>query len=164
MTYSSEFYEQILAEEAELRVTSFDREDAWQLGSRMRAAAADRALPVTVGIVLGGQRVFHAALEGTSADNDAWLERKTAVVLRYGHSSLGVGEQFRVQGKDFDRDSRLDVDRYAAHGGVFPLALAGGTLLGAAGVSGLPQRDDHAFVVGQLREFLAARRRAAAGW
>ena len=157
MTYAPELHEQILAEEAELRVASFGKEDAWRLGCQMRAAAAERGLPVAVGIMLGGQRVFHAALEGSSADNDGWLARKTAVVLRYGRSSLGVGEQFRVRGRDFDRDSRLDPGQYAAHGRVFPLVLVGGALLGAVGVSGLPEREDHDFVVEQLRGFLAAR-------
>lgn len=155
MSYPRDLHDQILAEEAELRLDGFGVDDAWVLGSRMRQAAGDRALPIAVGIVLGRQRVFHAALPGSSADNDDWLERKTAVVLRYGRSSLGVGEQFRVDGKDFDVASRLDPSRYAAHGGVFPLALRQGALLGAVGVSGLPQREDHAFVVEQLRAFLA---------
>ncbi|WP_448070997.1 heme-degrading domain-containing protein [Georgenia yuyongxinii] len=157
MTESTTFHDQLLAEEAELRVPTFGKDDAWALGSQMRVAAAERRLPVVIGIVLGGQRAFHTALEGSSADNDAWLARKTAVVLRYGRSSMGVGEQFRVAGGDFDRDSRLDPAAYAAHGGVFPLVHTGGTLLGAVGVSGLPQRADHEFVVTQLRRFLATR-------
>ena len=157
MGYPSDLYEQILAEEAELRLDSFGVDDAWVLGAQMRRVAADRSLPVAIGIALGQQRVFHAALPGSSADNDEWLARKTAVVLRYGHSSLAVGEQFRLQGKDFDVDGRLDTARFAAHGGVFPLALCrGGALLGAVGVSGLPQREDHAFVVEQLSNFVAA--------
>lgn len=157
MSYPRDLHEQILAEEAELRLDGFGADDAWMLGSQMRRTAADQGLPVAIGIVLGRQRVFHAALPGSSADNDEWLARKTAVVLRYGRSSLGVGEQFRVEGKDFDVASRLDPSRYAAHGGVFPLVLRrGGALLGAVGISGLPQREDHAFVVEQLRVFLAA--------
>jgi uncharacterized protein (UPF0303 family) len=157
MSYPTDLHDQILAEEAELRVDRFGVDDAWSLGSRMRQAAAERGLPVAIGIVLGRQRVFHTALPGSSADNDDWLARKTAVVLRYGRSSLGVGESFRIDGKDFDDASRLDPARYAAHGGVFPLVLRqGGALLGAVGVSGLPQREDHAFVVEQLRAFLAA--------
>ena len=108
MGYPSDLYEQILAEEAELRLDSFGVDDAWVLGAQMRRVAAERSLPVAIGIVLGQQRVFHAALPGSSADNDEWLARKTAVVLRYCHSSLAVGEQFRLQGKDFDVDGRLD--------------------------------------------------------
>src|SRR5690349_17026220 len=65
--------------EEKLTLTRFDLADAWALGSRMRAAAADRALPVVIGITLGEARVFHTALRGSSADNDGWLERKTRV-------------------------------------------------------------------------------------
>ena len=147
--------EQLHAEELELRFTDFTIDDAWTLGARMRAAAAAAGLPVVIGIVLGEQRVFHSALSGSSADNDDWLARKIRVVLRYGQASLAVGESFRDQGKDFDTHSRLDQARYAAHGGVVPIRLKGGTVIGAVGVSGLPQREDHAFVVEQLRAFLA---------
>jgi len=75
--------------------------------------------------------------------------------LRYGRASLAVGEDFRERGRDFDADSRLDPGDFAAHGGVVPIRLQGGTVIGAVGVSGLPQLDDHAFVVARLREYLA---------
>lgn len=153
----SELSEQLAKEESELRFVDFTLDDAWLLGSRMRRAAAEEELPVAIGIVLGQQRVFHAALPGSSADNDEWLARKTRVALRYGKASLAVGESFREDGKDFDTASRLDTDAYAAHGGVVPIRLKGGTVIGAVGVSGLPQLDDHAFVVQQLREYLAVR-------
>jgi uncharacterized protein (UPF0303 family) len=153
-----ELSEQLREEAAELRFADFTLEDAWRLGSRMRAAAADRQLPVAIGIVLGQQRVFHTALPGSSADNDEWLARKTRVALRYGQASLAVGEDFRERGRDFDTDSRLDPGQFAAHGGVVPLRLKGGAVIGAVGVSGLPQRDDHAFVVEFLREFLGSAR------
>ncbi|HQY99435.1 MAG TPA: heme-degrading domain-containing protein [Propionicimonas sp.] len=153
----SELSEQLRAEEAELRFDDFALDDAWELGCGMRAAAADADLPVAIGIVLGEQRVFHTALPGSSADNDDWLARKTRVALRYGQASLTVGESFRERGGDFDVDSRLDPSLYAAAGGVVPIRLKGGAVIGVVGVSGLPQLDDHAFVVEQLRAFLAAR-------
>jgi uncharacterized protein (UPF0303 family) len=148
--------EQLKQEDNELRFADFTVEDAWDLGSRMRAAAAEQDLPIAIGIMLGQQRVFHSALPGASADNDGWLARKTRVALRYGQASLAVGESFRDLGRDFDPDSRLDPDEFAAHGGVVPLKLRGGTVIGAVGVSGLPQLEDHAFVVRHLRAFLAA--------
>ncbi len=151
----SELGDELAREEAELRFADFTLEDAWRLGARMREVAAERGLPVAIGIVLGQQRVFHTALPGSSADNDDWLARKTRVALRYGRASLAVGEDFRAGGGDFDSDGRLDPSRYAAHGGVVPLRLRGGAVIGAVGVSGLPQFDDHAFVVESLREFLA---------
>jgi len=151
----SELTEKLLGEERELRFVDFTLEDAWVLGSRMRAAAVKAALPVAIGIQLGEQRVFHTALPGSSSDNDHWLARKTRVALRYGQASLAVGESFREQGQDFDDASRLDPSQFAAHGGVVPLRLKSGTVIGAVGVSGLPQLDDHAFVVEQLRAFLS---------
>ena len=151
----SELTEQLQAEDGELRFVDFDLADAWDLGSRMRAAAVEAGLPVAIGIQLGQQRVFHTALPGSSSDNDHWLARKTRVALRYGQASLAVGETFRTRGSDFDTDSRLDPDDYAAHGGVVPIRLISGTVVGAVGVSGLPQLEDHAFVVQQLRAYLA---------
>ncbi|GAB2833110.1 heme-degrading domain-containing protein [Microbacterium insulae] len=142
-------------EEAELVLPRFDVTDAWTLGSRMREAAASAGLPVVIGITLGEARVFHAALPGSSADNDGWLDRKARVARRYGRSSYGVGLSFRAVEKDFDTAARLDPQKYAAHGGVFPITIAGVGVVGTVGVSGLPQAEDHAFVVEHLREFLA---------
>lgn len=148
--------ESVTAEEAELVFARFDLDDAWALGSAMRAAALAAGLPVVIGITLGEARVFHTALPGSSADNDGWLDRKTRVARRYGRSSLGVGASFRASGKDFDVDAKLDPLTHAAHGGVFPITVDGVGVVGTAGVSGLPQRDDHAFVVEHLRVHRAA--------
>lgn len=156
MGHPSEFHDRILAEEQELVFDAFTRADAWELGSRMRAAALDRGLPIVIGIVLGGQRLFHCALDGATPDNDSWLERKTRATLHFHRSSMGVGEQFRVQGRVYETDSRLPADQYAANGGVFPVRLHGTGVVGAVGVSGLPQVQDHEFVVEQLRAFWAA--------
>ena len=143
------------AEEREIVLPRFDLDDAWRLGSAMRAAGLERRLPIVIGISLGEARVFHAALPGSSADNDAWLERKSRVARRYGRSSYGVGLSFAAVGKDFDTSARLDTTRYAAHGGVFPITIVGVGVVGTVGVSGLPQADDHAFVVEHLRALRA---------
>ena len=48
-----------------------------------------------------------------------------------------------------------------AHGGCFPIRLAGSTLvIGAITVSGLPQREDHDLLTRTLAEFLGVRMRA----
>lgn len=157
MAHDRTYHEQIQADEVDLQFGTFDREDAWRLGSALRSAALDQDLPVVIGITLGAQRVFHTALPGATPDNDVWLERKAAVVTHYERSSMGVGEQFRSRGRTFEEDSRLPPDRYAAHGGVFPIRLReSGLVVGTVGVSGLPQREDHAFLVEHLRAFLSA--------
>lgn len=149
---------QLADQEERLQFAKFDNETALALGQQLLAAARDRGLPVTVSVRRNGQRLFHAALPGTSPDNDAWIERKSRVVDRYGHSSFYVGTQFRAKGGSFEADSRLDPDEYAAHGGVFPVLVRGVGPVGTVGVSGLPQADDHAFVVEQLELFLASRK------
>lgn len=147
--------EVLLAQEARLVFPHFDHQTAWDLGSVMRAQALAAQLPVAVSIRRNGQRLFHAALPGSAADNDAWLERKSAVVDRFGHSSYYVGCKYRADGKDFDTDARLDVDRFAAHGGAFPLIIRGAGPVGVIAVSGLPQAEDHQFVIAALERFLA---------
>lgn len=121
------------------------------------AAALDAALPIVIGITLGkSTRVFHTALPGSSADSDGWLERKTRVARRYGRSSYGVGLSFRAEGKS--STGTLHPPRSHALRGarrVFPLTIAGVGVVGTVRVSGLPQADDRAFVVAQLRAFAA---------
>ena len=147
--------DELEAQESRLVFDRFDDHTAWALGVALRAAALADALPVAISVRRNGQLLFHAALPGASADNDGWLARKCAVVDRYGRSSLRVGEQFRVEGGSFDRDSRLDLSVYAAHGGAFPILVRGTGCVGTVAVSGLPELDDHRFVVEALEAFLA---------
>jgi uncharacterized protein (UPF0303 family) len=154
-----ELLDELEAQEARLVLDSFDETDAWELGSALRETAVAQGLPIAISVRRNGQRLFHASLPGASADNDGWLDRKCAVVDRYGRSSLRVGEQFWVGGKTFEADSRLDPSRYAAHGGAFPLIVRGTGCIGTVAVSGLPQRDDHRLVVETLAAFIARRAR-----
>ena len=144
----------LLAEEERLMFPHFDHQTAWDLGSTMRAQALAEHLPVVISIRRNGQRLFHTALPGSAADNDVWIDRKSAVVDRFGHSSYYIGCKFRAEGKDFDTASRLDIGTFAAHGGAFPLLIRGTGPIGVIAVSGLPQVEDHRFVVTALERFL----------
>jgi uncharacterized protein (UPF0303 family) len=147
--------EALAREEAELQFDAFDNDTAWRLGAALVDAARAAGLPVAIDVRRNGQQLFHAALAGTAPDNDEWLRRKARVVDRFGHSSLHVGERARAAGTTFEAQMRLDPDAYAAHGGAFPVTVRGTGVVGTVGVSGLPQLEDHAFVVEQLRAFLA---------
>lgn len=144
---------ELLAQERELELSSFSNEDAWDLGSRLVDAAREQGLAVTIDIRRGDQQLFHHALAGTSADNDAWIERKVRVVRRFGHSSLYMGETYRQAGSSIEEVHLLDPTRYAAHGGAFPINVRGVGLVGVVTASGLPQVEDHRLVVAALREF-----------
>ncbi len=140
----------LLDEERELDHDRFDLDDAWAVGSWIRATALDRGLGVGFSIAFGEQRVFHAATPGSGAVNDAWLDRKFRVVRHFAHSTLAVRTQYEVGGSTFDEAAALDPRQYQAAGGGFPLFVRG-LLVGAVGVSGLEMHDDHALVVEALR-------------
>ncbi|QTV80291.1 heme-degrading domain-containing protein [Microbacterium sp. NIBRBAC000506063] len=148
----------ITEQERRIVFDRLDRSRAWELGDFLRRRAVERELPVVVGVTIGRQRVFHAALAGATPDNDAWLDRKIAAVMHFERSSAGVRGQFAAQGRDYASDSRLDHREIAANGGAFPLTVRGLGVVGAAGISGLAQMDDHEFVVDGLEAFLRERR------
>ncbi|MCX4908416.1 heme-degrading domain-containing protein [Streptomyces sp. NBC_00878] len=145
-------------EEQERRLTlpRFSYDDAWTLGTLLVELARERSAPVAIDIRRGGQQLFHAALPGSTPDNDAWIDRKRRVVERYAASSLLVGTRFRAKNTTFEDSSRLDPDTYAAHGGAFPIAVEGAGVIGVVVVSGLPQLEDHAMVVEALERFAAS--------
>ncbi|MYU14025.1 heme-degrading domain-containing protein [Streptomyces sp. SID8361] len=150
----TELISRLEEQERRLRLPRFGNDDAWRLGCLIADLAQERGAAVTIGIHRAGQRLFHRALPGTSPDNDAWLERKCRVVERYGASSYLVGTRFHAKGTSFEESSRLDPDRYAAHGGAFPVHVTGTGVIGAVAVSGLPQAEDHALVVEALERYL----------
>jgi uncharacterized protein (UPF0303 family) len=152
----AELVTQIEEQERRLVLPKFDNDDAWRLGNLVLELARIRNAPVTIDIRRTGQQLFHAALPGTSADNDAWIERKVRTVNRYGHASYLVGLRFAAKGTTFEESSRLDPDTYAAHGGAFPIILAGTGPIGTVTVSGLPQHEDHELVVAALDAYLSA--------
>ncbi len=145
---------ELAADEEELQFTRFTNDDAWDLGTALVATAREQQLPVAVDVSRNGQQLFHAALAGTSADNDSWIRRKAAVVDRFGHSSLYVGQRSREAGTTFEAEFGLDPERYAAHGGAFPVLVRDVGPVGVVVVSGLPQVEDHRLVVAVLREHL----------
>jgi len=147
-----ETLDELLAQEQELQFTSFSNDDAWALGNALVSGAREQGLPVAIDISRGEQRLFHYGMPGSVADNDAWIERKNRVVRRFGHSSYYMGVQ---EGDAFAANYLLDEREFAAHGGAFPVIVRGVGVVGTVTVSGLPQEEDHRFVVSVLRAFLA---------
>ncbi|TFV88897.1 heme-degrading domain-containing protein [Blastococcus sp. CT_GayMR16] len=144
----------LAAEEAELQFGSFTNDDAWELGTALAAVARRQGAPVAIDISRNHHRLFHVALPGATPDNAAWIERKAAVVDRFGHSSLYVRQASVEQGTTFEEEYGLDPLRYAAHGGAFPVIVRSVGPVGLVVVSGLPQLEDHRLVVAALRAHL----------
>lgn len=146
--------ETLLAEEAELQFAKFDSAIAWKLGSWLVGRARKENLKIVVGITRGGQRVFHWAADGTCPDNDAWIDRKTRTVYRWGHSSFYMGRKVARENVTAASKYFVDEKEYAFDGGSFPIVLRGVGVVGTITVSGLKQHQDHALAVEAVRTFL----------
>jgi len=145
---------QIATQEEALRFASLSEADAWALGSQMRQAAVERNLPFVIDIRIGNRPLFYTALPGSTPENPDWVRRKVNTVYRFHKSSYRVGREYQQQGKGFDASRGIDPMDHAPAGGGFPIALKGTGVVGAVTVSGVPQRQDHEFVVEQLCRFL----------
>ena len=146
---------QLLQEEQDLQFTRFNEEVAWELGSQLVEMARNRNLSVTIDITRGTHQLFHAALRGTSPDNDEWVKRKVRLVYRFGHSSFYIGQLLKSKGKTIEQSYLVSESEYAPHGGCFPVIVKGTGIVGTITVSGLPQEEDHKLVVEALRKYLA---------
>ena len=147
--------ESVTDQEARLVLPRADRASLYALGRRMADTALERALPILIQIRFGARLVFVASLPGSTASNDGWAERKSRVAARFEQSSLLVRLVNERDNTSIHVHHSLPAEEYAAHGGAFPLRVAGTGVVGSVVVSGLPQLQDHAFVVEMLAAHLA---------
>ncbi|MDE2384445.1 MAG: heme-degrading domain-containing protein [Alphaproteobacteria bacterium] len=141
-------------QEQVLRFKAFDEHTAWALGSAMRAEAEKQKLPLVIDIRIGPRQMFFAALPGTAPDNSEWVRRKANSVLRFHRSSYLLNRQYEQSARSFGTAMGIDPMDHANAGGGFPLTIEGVGVIGSITVSGIPQRDDHGFVVQALCAFL----------
>ena len=148
---------QRLAEQDRLFVFDrFDHNAAWELGTRLRSAALTRGVSITIEVRLLRETVFFCAMAGTTPENADWARRKRNTVELLHRSSYAVGVAAGRDGTTALEKMGLDPRDHASHGGSVPIRVAGVGCVGAATVSGLPQRDDHELVA----EVMAALRGA----
>ena len=147
--------EDITREEAEVVLPELTETMAYGIGCRAVDAGLQHGLPIAIGLWRGERQLFHCALPGSTQDNDEWLRRKGRVVMRFERSSLYVARLCKDQGTTLSERFALPPSRFAAAGGAVPLRVEGVGVLGWMGVSGLPQLDDHRFVMETLRDYLS---------
>lgn len=141
-------------QERDLVFASFDHTDAWRLGSRITAIARDAGHPVGIDIRRPGLILFRAALPGITPDQETWIARKAAVVLRMEASSALVDARLSAAAVDPVATGWLDTS-YAVTGGSFPIRVRGVGVVAAATASGLSSQDDHDLIVDGIRAYLA---------
>jgi len=157
MTTGDYSTQELMKQEEYFSFSSFTNEDAISLGQEMLKIATSQKAPVIVQVRIGEQIIFHSALTGSSSKNDWWINRKYRVVEKFKHSSMYVRVSFEEKNQSFEEDSGLDNELYAAHGGGFPIIVAGQGVVGVALVSGLPQVEDHKMIIQGLTNFKQAK-------
>lgn len=153
MTTGDYSTQELLKQEEEFIFESFTNEEAIKLGQELLNIALRKKAPVILQVRIGLQIVFHTALTGTTSENDWWINRKHRVVEKFNHSSMYVRVSFEEKNQTFEEHSGLDNELYAAHGGGFPIIVAGQGVVGVALVSGLPQVEDHKMIIEGLTNF-----------
>ena len=123
-------------QEEELVLDTFDHADAWTLGVGLVAMAQTAGHAVGIDIRRPGLILFRAALPGITADQDSWIARKAALVLRSESSSALVDARLSAAGVDAAAIGWLGPE-YAVTGGSFPLRVRGVGVVAAVTVSGL---------------------------
>lgn len=148
--------EELRAEEV-LELSAFGENEAIDLGTELCRRAREPRLPVVIDIRTASRTLFHAALPGSSPDNAEWARRKSNCVLRFHRSSLLLGRELAAAGQSMEEKYLVDSQEYAPHGGSVPVRVAGVGVVAAVTVSGLPQVDDHRFVMQVLRDLAEGR-------
>jgi uncharacterized protein (UPF0303 family) len=138
---------------AELVLPDWDENVALKLGQVLVGLAVAGGLPVVINIRSANRTFFHAALPGSSANNDNWARRKSNVALLMGQASLIVGMKNAERGRLLAGEGLSEAD-YADHGGAVPVRVAGAGVVAVATVSGLPQVEDHRLVVDGIKALL----------
>jgi uncharacterized protein (UPF0303 family) len=143
-------------QERDLVLDTFTHDDAWELGVLLRDLAHEAGHAVAIDVRRPGLGLFRAALTGTTPDQDSWIDRKAAVVLRMEQSSALVDARLSADGVDPAATGWLGAE-YAVTGGSFPARVRGVGVVAAVTASGLSSDEDHDLVVAGLRAFIASR-------
>lgn len=147
----------IEADEALLARLPLDAQTLHGLG---RDLIEEATLPLSVKIMLGRRTVLLLAGQGTSLDNERFLDLKITTVFNCGHSSLWWFHHLRGTGRTLADLGWADPRAVIDMGGGVPL-FAHGQVVGALAVSGLPHEADHALIMTNVQRLLATDRQAA---
>ena len=145
---------EVIAKQEELLLfNTFDKSTAWMLGEAIKVHCESRNVAVAIEIRLCGETVFFFSMPGTSQNNADWARRKRNTTELQQRSSYAVGLAL-ADGETLQSQCGLPLRDYAHHGGSVPIRVEGIGSVGAATISGLPQRDDHNTVIAVMASLL----------
>ncbi|KAB5566174.1 hypothetical protein GE09DRAFT_1105826 [Coniochaeta sp. 2T2.1] len=148
--------EELKATSDSLTFDTFTITDAWTLGTllRHRLSQFSSTHPTLISISLANssQVIFQCAVgSGVVPDNEVWVARKRATVMRWGCSTWFMHCKLRGDEELFRSKYGMDgatAAGYAIHGGGVPIRVQGVEgVVAVVVVSGLKQQEDHGVVM-----------------
>lgn len=144
----------VLEQEEKLKVDSFTRQDAVELGMMIRKIAAEKyRQDIAVKIIMDGITVFSCFDGKTGLKNEWWMSCKYNTFLKTQCSSMLALLERAVGGKEFESWSEQRMS-YFLCGGAFPIRTQENEILGCILVSALTHEDDHQLIIDALSEYL----------
>lgn len=144
----------VAEQERALVFARFDEATAFAVGTAIKGLAEAKGASLVIDIRTWDRPLFYFAMAGTAPDNFEWVRRKSNCVRRFSRASYAMTLRQKQRGSGFAADDGVDPMEIAAHGGSFPIRIAGAGIIGAITVSGVPGRDDHGFAVAAIAAHL----------
>lgn len=141
-------------QENKLRMETLCADDAMKIGMIMYRLAKEKYLkPISIRIITGGQTTFSFLMEGTSTNNEWWMDKKLNASRLSGVSSIltlvEVAMGLRAMEPEYEKEND-----FALCGGCFPIKNQAGKVIGYAQSSGMPHECDHQLIADALAEYL----------
>ena len=143
----------VAQDEQDVILTSFNNQDAWELGCLMVNMAKERKINLTISIDVNGQKIFYYAFDGTHLNNESAVARKTRVAHVFRCCSMKVFLELQATGTRISDRGRDPMD-YLAMGGAVPIRVKDTGMIGTVCVSGLAHPDDHQFVIDAMKAYI----------
>ena len=147
---------EVAEQEASLVLDSFTLADAVGLGAIAQSRAESEEMPLIIQVRHGRRIAFMVSLPGSQYDSENWINRKAAVVEKFETSTLYQKLRYAERGTTFAEATGLSTAEFAAHGGGMSIRVANVGIVGSIYASGLPDVEDHEFLVDCLHELQAA--------
>lgn len=151
--YEKKWLETVIKQEELLAFEQFNREDAFDLGLKMIEQAKSKYSNVAIQIISEDFVTFRYMMEGSSMENDWWLNKKINVSQKCGVSSLRAALEFEY-GVRKKEPWIEDENNYALCGGCIPIRLKNGYIAGYALASALPHERDHQLIADAMADYL----------
>ncbi|MFF2018906.1 heme-degrading domain-containing protein [Paenibacillus sp. NPDC058177] len=147
-------YEAIKEQERLLRFDRFTYDTGIEIGLKILNEAKREGQNLAVDVSICGHQIFHASLEGTTADNDEWLRKKKNTVYRFYQSSFAIQLKLKEEGKRLEDAFALSSADFTDAGGGFPIKVKGIGIIGAIVLTGTTQEDEHIRITSCLSDYL----------